>query len=181
MDHKKKEGWDISLCQVGEESLSTIQNLGCFYIYDMSRTCWFNPGWEVPSDGLFTCIDLSSYCKQPDRYAFLLKVNHELAGFALINKVGSTKEVDWNIGEFFIISKFQGKGVGRYVATELFTRFSGIWETAQILENQPARDFWEKVVAQYTGGKYEKSLKTILSTSGAEPKPHPMVVLRFAS
>ena len=94
----------------------------------------------------------------------------------LINKVGSTPDVDWNIGEFFIVSKFQGKGIGRHVAEQVFNQFPGIWETSQIPENKAALDFWEKIVNDYANGQYEKSLKTI-----AEPKPHPMVVLKFAS
>ena len=43
-------------------------------------------------------------------------------------------------------------------------------------ENKAALDFWEKVVDDYANGQYEKSLKTI-----PEPKPHPMVVLKFSS
>ena len=72
----------------------------------------------------------------------LIKADGELAGFALINKVGSTPDVDWNIGEFFIVSKFQGKGIGSYVAEQIFNQFPGIWETSQIPENKAALDFW---------------------------------------
>ena len=95
---------------------------------------------------------------------------------SVINKIGSTPDVDWNIGEFFIVSKFQEKGVGSYVAEQIFDQFPGIWETSQIPENRAALDFWRKVVDSYTNGQFEKSLKTIV-----EPKPHPMVVLKFAS
>jgi predicted acetyltransferase len=62
------------------------------------------------------------------------------------------------------------------VAEQIFNQFPGIWETSQIPENKAALDFWGKVVDSYTNGQFEKSLKTI-----AEPKPHPMVVLKFAS
>lgn len=168
--------FEISLCEASEKDKDTIQNLGRFYVYEMSRYCGFLPTWETPSNGLFECIDLSSYCEKPDRHAFLIKVDDELAGFVLINKIGSTPDVDWNIGEFFVVSKFQGKGVGRYVAEQIFNQFSGTWETTQIPENKAAIDFWEKVVANYSHGQFEKTLKTI-----PEPKPHPMIVLKFAS
>ena len=167
---------EITLCRATTADKNTIQNLGRFYVYDMSRYCGFLPTWETPSNGLFKCIDLSSYCERSDRHAFLIKVDGELAGFVLINKVGSTPDVDWNVGEFFVVSKFQGKGVGRYVARAVFNQFPGVWETTQIPENRAAIEFWEKVVNQYTNGHYEKSLKTIL-----EPKPHPMIVLKFTS
>ncbi len=164
----------VTLCKAIKEDKGTIQNLGHFYIYEMSRYCGFLPTWETPSNGLFECIDLSSYCEKADRYAFLIKVDDELAGFVLINKVGSTSDVDWNIGEFFIIAKFQGKGIGRYVAEQVFNQFPGIWETSQIPENTAAIDFWDKVVARYSNGQFEKTLKII-----SEPKPHPMIVLKF--
>lgn len=166
----------VVLCKAAKEDKDTIQNLGRFYVNEMSRYCGFLPTWEVPSNGLFECIDLSSYCEKPDRYAFLIKVDDELAGFVLINKVGSTPDVDWNVGEFFIVSKFQGKGIGSYVAEQIFNQFPGIWETTQIPENKAAIDFWEKVVNKYSYGRFEKSRKII-----PEPKPHPMVVLRFNS
>ena len=166
----------ITLDKATKEDKDTIQNLGRFYVYEMSRYCGFLPTWEVPTNGLFECIDLSSYYEKSDRYAFLIKVDDELAGFALINKVGSTPDVDWNVGEFFIVSKFQGKGVGSYVTEQIFNQFPGIWETTQIPENKAAIDFWEKVVNKYSHGRFEKSRKII-----PEPKPHPMIVLKFNS
>lgn len=166
----------ITLSKATQEDKNTIQNLGRFYVYEMSRYCGFLPGWEVPSNGLFECIDLSSYCEKPDRQAFLVKVDEELAGFVLINKVGSTSDVNWNIGEFFIVSKFQGKGVGSHVAVLVFNQFPGVWETSQIPENKAAIEFWDRVVSRYSHGQFEKSLKTV-----PQPKPHPMIILKFTS
>ena len=88
------------------------------------------------------------FLEKPDRFAFLIKVDNELAGFALINKVGSTPDVDWNIGEFFIVSKFHGKGVGCNVAHQVFSQFPGVWETSQMPENTAAIEFWNKVVSR---------------------------------
>jgi len=167
---------NITLVRTNKEDKATIQNLGRFYVYEMSRYCGFLPTWETPSNGLFECIDLSSYCEKPDRHAFLVKVDAELAGFVLINKVGSTPDVDWNIGEFFIVSKFQGKGVGRHVAEQVFNQFPGVWETSQIPENKAAIEFWDKIVSRYSNGQFEKTLKIV-----PEPKPHPMVILKFTS
>ena len=166
----------VTLHKASKKDKDKIQNLGRFYVYEMSRYCGFLPTWETPSNGLFECIDLSSYCDEPDRYAFLIKVEDELAGFVLINKVGSTPDVDWNIGEFFLVSKFQGKGIGRYVAEQIFNQFPGIWETSQIPENTAAIDFWDKVVSRYSHGQFEKTLKTV-----PKPKPHPMIILKFTS
>lgn len=175
-NHNERKTMKITLVKATKEDKDTIQNLGRFYVYEMSRYCGFLPTWETPSNGLFECIDLSSYCEKSDRHAFLVKVDDELAGFALINKIGSTPDVDWNVGEFFIISKFQGKKVGSYVAEQIFNQFPGIWETTQIPENTAAIDFWEKVVSKFSKGKFDKSRKVI-----PDPKPHPMIVLKFIS
>lgn len=166
----------ITLSKATQEDRNTIQNLGRFYIYEMSRYCGFLPNWKTPSNGLFECIDLSSYFEKPDRHAFLVKVDDELAGFVLINKMGSTPDVDWNIGEFFIVSKFQGKGVGRYVAEQVFNQFPGIWEASQIPQNRAAIEFWNRVVSRYSDGQFEKTLKTV-----QVPKPHPMIILKFTA
>ena len=113
-------------------------------------TLLFEVLFTFPSQYLFTIglsgvFNLSRYWKEPNRHPFLIKVDNELAGFVLINKVGSTPDVDWNIGEFFIVSKFQGKGVGSYVAEQIFNQFPGIWETSQIPENKAALAYrdWE--------------------------------------
>ena len=142
----------------------------------MSRYCGFLPDWETPANGLFECRDLSSYCEESERHAFLIKVDGELAGFVLINKIGSTPDVDWNIGEFFVVSKFQGKGVGRHAAEQIFNQFPGTWETAQMPENKAAIGFWERVVTHYANGQFEKTPKTI-----AKLEPHSMIVLKFKS
>ena len=72
------------------------------------------------------------------------------------------------------LAKFQSKGVGSYVAKQIFNRFIGKWEVSQMPENKPAIYFWEKVVRSYSQEKYEKSMEMI-----KEPKPHPMVILKF--
>lgn len=166
----------ITLVKATKADKDTVQNLGRFYVYDMSRYCGFLPGWETPSNGLFECKDLTSYFEETDKHAFLVKVDDELAGFALINKFGSTPDVDWNVGEFFIVSKFQGKGVGSIVAEQIFDQFPGIWETMPMPANPSSIIFWEKVVNKYTNGKFEKSHKII-----PKPKPHPKIVLKFTS
>ncbi len=77
----------------------------------MSRYCGSLEGWVTPSNGLYECFDLSRYWDGPDRHPFLIHVDDELAGFVLVNKIGGKPEIDWNMGEFFIVSKFQKKGV----------------------------------------------------------------------
>jgi predicted acetyltransferase len=167
---------EVILQKVKESEKNIVQNLAAFYTYDMSRYCGNLPGWETPNDGTFSCFDLSKYWTELNRYPYFIKVDNELAGFALIHKVGTAKDIDWTVGEFFVVAKFQGKGVGREVARKLFTQFPGKWEVMQIPENTAAIHFWEKVISEYTKGDYSKSNKIV-----QEPKPHPMVVMTFLS
>lgn len=166
----------IDLIQATLKDKETIQNLGRFYVYDMSRYCGFLKGWQTPSNGLFECIDLSKYWEEPNHYSFLIHVDDELAGFALINKIGNTPDVEWNMGEFFVTSKFQKKGVGRHVAEQIFKQFSGVWEIMQIPENEGAIAFWKKVIGEYTFGQFQQDQKLI-----PDPTPHMMLILKFDS
>ena len=88
----------------------------------------------------------------------------------------ASPDVDWNVGEFFVLAKFQGTGLGRTIAFELFDRFAGVWEVAAMLENTGARRFWAKVVERYTSGEFTEEQKMM-----PEPEPHQMTVFRFES
>lgn len=166
----------IQLIQATINDKETLQNLGRFYVYEMSRYCGFLPGWEVPADGLFECIDLSVYLKVAGNFPFLIKFDDELAGFVLVNKTGTSSDIDWNMAQFFVVSKFQRKGLGREIAFKIFDQFQGLWEVRQIPENKGAIDFWEKVIDRYTGGKFSKDEKTI-----EQPTPHQMIVMKFST
>lgn len=152
-----------------------IQNMARFYVYDMSRYCGFLPGWECPDDGLFECVDLKSYFTEPN-HAYLIKVGDELAGFALINQLGSTQDVDWNMGEFFVLAKFQGHGIGQQIAQDLFARHVGIWEVSAIPENLHAIRFWRRVLGTHRPNNYVEENKVL-----SHPEPHPMLMWRFSS
>lgn len=140
----------------------TIQNMARFYVYDMSRSCGFIcDEWACPLDGLYESYDFKNYFDDPTRQAFLIKVGDELAGFVLLNKVGTQPHTDWNMGEFFILAKFQGAGIGGLVAHEVWKTHPGIWEVSVIPENKPALAFWRKVVSTFTAGSFAEEIKEI--------------------
>ena len=43
--------------------------------------------------------------------------------------------VDWNMGEFFVLAKFQGQGVGSQVAKQIVKEHPGKWSVAVMPEN----------------------------------------------
>ena len=140
-----------------------IQNLGRFYVYDFSRYCGFiSKDWEMPKNGLYECFDFKKYFQDSDKKAYLIKLEDgELVGFVLLDKQATSPNIDWNMGEFFILAKFQGKGVAREVAKQIWLNFPGKWEVSVIPENKPALAFWRKTIAYVTNGNYTENLKTI--------------------
>jgi len=89
-----------------------IQNMGRFYVYDMSEYLGSEDGWQIPEDGLYECIDFKKYWQTNDAFPFLIRYENELAGFVIIDKKGSKVEIDFNVAQFFILRKFKNKGIG---------------------------------------------------------------------
>ncbi len=140
----------------------TIQNIGRFYVYDMSRYCGFiSDEWNIPANGLYECMDFKSYFEDPTREPYLVKVGDELAGFVLLDREGTSPETQWNMGEFFILAKFQGKGIGADVARQIWLQHPGFWEVTVIPENKKPHQFWRKTISDFTNGHFTEETKVV--------------------
>lgn len=128
---------------------AAIQNMGRFYVYDMSEYMGFEDGWEIPQDGLYECIDFKKYWERENTFPFLIRYKNELAGFAIVDKKGSDSSIEFNMAQFFILRKFKNKGVGRYIAHQLFERFKGVWEVMVLPNNTGAYQFWKSTVQSF--------------------------------
>ena len=104
---------------------------------------------------------LVNYFTDADRAAFLVMVRGEVGGFVFVNAHTLIEPDAHSIAEFYIIPAFRHSGVGEQVATMAFAKFPGRWEVAQIGTNQPAVNFWRKVIGNVTNGQYKE---TILNT-----------------
>ena len=144
---------NVTLHEATEEDLPIAKNLVPYYIYDMSEYL----GWPCTADGRFDgCDKLPSYWKEPGKHAFMLRAGQEIVGFALVRGNHDEDDVDYSIGEFFILRKFRGQGVGECIARQLFDRFRGRWEVEQLARNEPAIAFWRKIIDRYTGGRFDE-------------------------
>lgn len=156
----------VEIVEAGIDALPVIQNLITLYIYDLSEIM----GWACPEHGLFGgCDELPQYWgMEPSRpeyrlpegwqgHPFLARVDGELAGFVLVRQAGEDAHPKLEIGDFFILRKFRGKGVGRRVAHAVFDRFRGDWDVAEMVGNAPAQAFWRKVISEYTNGGFTES------------------------
>ena len=115
----------------------------------------------MPANGLYECFDFRIYFEDENRWPFLIKVNSELAGFILVDKETKESSSNWNMGEFFVIAKFQNKGIAREAAWEVFNKYSGIWEVSVIPENHKGLNFWKRVIGTYTNGKFSCQVKVV--------------------
>jgi predicted acetyltransferase len=139
-----------------------IQNMARFYVYDLSRECGFiSSDWAIPSDGLYESFDFKDYFHDVDKRAFLINVDDEIAGFILLNQKGILPETEWNMGEFFILAKFQGKGIGSNAAQHIGNTHSGICELSVIPENKNAANFWRRVILSYSESTFNESIQTV--------------------
>jgi predicted acetyltransferase/RimJ/RimL family protein N-acetyltransferase len=144
----------IKLLPATLEDYPVIQNMGRFYVYDMSEYMGKEEGWEMPKDGLYECIDFKKYWDDKDGFPFLVRYENEIAGFAIVDKKGSNSEIEFNMAQFFILRKFKSKGIGRLVAYQCFDMFRGVWEVMVIPGNEGAYQFWRSIIKKYTGNDF---------------------------
>ena len=137
---------DIHIIPATLDQLAIIQNLGRFYVYDMSEYM----GWDIPVDGLYECIDFRKYWQTREAFPFLIRYRDELVGFAIVDKKGSNHTIEFNMAQFFILRKFKNKGIGAYVAKHCFTQFQGVWEVMVMPGNEGAYRFWRSIITKYT-------------------------------
>lgn len=139
-----------------------IQNMARFYVYDASRECGhISSEWSLPKNGLYESFDFKNYFEDQSRKAYLIKVYDEIAGFVLLNQITTEKDSNWNMGEFFIIAKFQGQGIGKRVAHKIWEMNPGKWEISVIPENKSAISFWEKAINTFIDGTFKKQVKDV--------------------
>jgi len=125
-----------------------LRNLMELYQYDFSEF----DGADLSSLGYYDYPYFDHYWVDPERTPFLMRVDGNLAGFALVarfNYFTGLKD-NWVMAEFFILRKYRRQGVGEHAARFIFDQFPGEWQVGQILENQAAAAFWRKVIARYT-------------------------------
>jgi len=138
-----------------------LQNIGRFYVYDMSEYLGKEEGWEIPADGLYECIDFKKYWEDKNSFPFIVRYKNEIVGFVIVDRKGSCPEIDFNMAQFFILRKFKNKGIGSYVAQECFKKFPGIWEVMVIPGNEGAYRFWRSTIKNYTDNNFTEYTRDI--------------------
>ncbi|MCQ4085563.1 GNAT family N-acetyltransferase [Saccharibacillus sp. JS10] len=146
---------NVKLELVPQQSRTVIENLLQFYLYD------FTAYLDIPADenGRFPNYpDLDEYWTKSDRkFPFLIRVNGEPGGLALVEKTNdSDKKPSYYMVEFFVLRKFRRLGVGGIAAVLLFDKFRGRWKVTQLKNNETAQLFWRNTIGIYTNGAYRE-------------------------
>jgi predicted acetyltransferase len=149
---------DIQLRNAEYSQKVILRNLLELYSCDFSVI----EGEDVDEFGLFGYRYLDHYWTEAGRYPYLIRVESMLAGFVLLREGTYFDELSgqfplppMKVAEFFVLRKYRRKGVGRFVAQEIFNRYPRRWEIAQIVNNVAAQAFWRKVISEYTNGQFE--------------------------
>lgn len=145
---------NIELAHISIDEKPILRNLMQLCFHDYSE---FN-NEDVGPYGLFNYKYLDYYWTESDRFAYFVKVEGKLAGFALGMHNRLVDGDNLNIlSEFFILRKYRRKGIGMKTAHRLFSKYSGKWSIVQEEDNYPAQTFWRKVINEYTKGNFTES------------------------
>ena len=64
---------------------------------------------------------------------------------------------EFSMAEFFIARPWRRRGIGAQAVRLMLDRFTGRWLITEHLRNTAAVKFWRRVVAAYTGSKYQEA------------------------
>ena len=145
----EKPPLNIEIFPAAQEQESILANLLELYAHDFSE---FHDV-EIGADGRFGYKNLSLYWAEPNRLPFLVWVQGKLAGLVLV-KSGSEvsgSQIVWDMAEFFVLRGYRKRGIGTYVAHEVWRKFPGQWEVRVMESNSAACEFWERAIAVFTG------------------------------
>lgn len=142
----------VQVAEAAADEKPLLRRLLELYRHDMSEF----DGADLSPHGLYGYRYLDHYWTEPDRHPYLIRVGGQLAGFALVNRHTVSGEDRWSLAEFFVMRKYRGLGVGELAATHVFGLHSGAWEVKQLAAHPGSHAFWRKVIARYTGGRYEE-------------------------
>jgi len=138
----------VEVVRATVEDEPVLANLLELYAHDFSELIDLTLG----PNGRFGYPRLALYWREEDRrFAFLLRADDQLAGFALVTR-GSEISGDpdvWDMSEFFVARGLRKRGIGAAAAHEVWRRFPGRWEIRVMEKNLAARAFWAAAVAGF--------------------------------
>jgi len=132
--------------KVNTKDIHILKNLYSLYLHDLSR---FTENLNIGIDGSFHFDDLEILWEEEGFSPYFIKHTDDIIGFLLLlERPFLKKENEFGVNDIFILNKFRGKGFGKQALEKLFKDKPGKYFVVELLENQPAVLFWEKVYKQ---------------------------------
>jgi predicted acetyltransferase len=144
----------LEITEAKHAEKAAIENLFPLYLHDLSEFS----DVDVDEQGRFLQEGtLDPWWEKDNLFPFLIRVNHQIAGFALVaTPPYVSKGRDYRLNEFFILRRYRQRGVGSAAATAVFDRLPGAWEVGWLPTNLPAAAFWGKAIERYTLGRCQE-------------------------
>ena len=144
---------DLALVPTTAGDAPTFSSLMQLYMYDFSEFM----GLDVGADGRFKEKDVTALWRDARRHPFFIRVDGQLAGFAIVDEHSRLFPAPANdMAEFFVLRKYRRLKVGSHAAMCAFDRFTGRWEVRQMARNTMATAFWRQVIGAYSGGSFQE-------------------------
>lgn len=133
-----------------------LANMFQFYLHDMSEFA----GWPVSDDGTFQYPAdlLAPYWEKADHHPYFIMHKGEVAGFSLVRRFPGNERV-WDMGQFFVLRKFRGTGIGRLAFAQSLAKYPGQWQVRVLPENKPAYRFWKTQINDVSGGVFTEAVQ----------------------
>jgi predicted acetyltransferase len=134
----------VSVRLVLAPEIACIENMMQFYNYDLSESLPIN----FAETGLYALRPKQQYWSKSGVVPFVIYVDDELAGFAVVDDEVIQPGSQYNMGYFFIARRYRGRGAGELVASKIFVQFPGAWEVYFYIDNKAASQFWNAILAK---------------------------------
>ena len=153
----KTTSMNLTLLQASKKHATVLQHLMQFYMYDFSVYTYH----DVEESGLFALYPgLESYWdEEGNKFPYIIIKEDKYVGFALVKRIETGERSYFSMAEFFILRKYRLAGMGKTIATQLFTIHKGPWEVCQMSDNKPAQLFWNRVIKSFTNGKITQRIE----------------------
>ncbi len=144
---------NIELKKVSIDEKEILRNLLEKYNYEFSQ--WVKN--DVNDLGLYGYRYLDYYWTEKKRWAYFILVDQKLAGFVMVIDLPEVddRETDFQLAEFFVLHKYRQQGVGKQACFKVFDIHKGRWQLKRHPHNISSVHFWDKVIHEYTDGKFE--------------------------
>ena len=143
---------NTEITRVSLDEKETLRNLLEKYDYEFSQY----DGRDVDEKGNFGYEWLDYYWIEDGRYAYFIRVDGKIAGFAMSCPYAEYREsTDYQVAEFCILPKYRKLGLGKTLAFYLLDSLEGNWEIRYHPKNISSVKFWESIAKEYSKGKCE--------------------------